>query len=78
MTHEEIVAALHAAHLAHLGEDPEIVEDCAPCSVYAEWVAPLLVGAWDTGVKTAGASLLGLHEHGHWEMPVNPYALEGR
>jgi hypothetical protein len=45
VNHEQIVARLHAAHLTHQGDDPEIVEDCAVCAMYAEWVAPLIAEA---------------------------------
>ena len=78
MTHEEIVEALHRAHLEHQGEDPDIVEDCAPCSMYAEWAAPLiragLAVGWDTGLAAAGESLLGIYNGGgSWTKPKNPY-----
>jgi hypothetical protein len=61
MTHEEIQAALHQAHLKHLGwddparlswKDPFPPEECGNCAMYAEWVAPLLAAAWLQGVRT--------------------------
>jgi hypothetical protein len=59
MTHEEIVEALHRAHLTHLGEDPDIVEDCAQCAMYAEWAAPLILQGqsegWVSGVHTGSS-----------------------
>jgi len=47
MTHDEIVARLHARHREHLGwtEDELPVAECAWCAMYAEWIAPLLAEA---------------------------------
>jgi hypothetical protein len=50
VTHEQIVEALHRAHLTHQGEDPDIIEDCAVCAMYAEWAAPLIEEARAAGV----------------------------
>lgn len=46
MTHEEILRALHEAHLKHhswpVAEDAFPADECGNCKNYAAWAAPLI------------------------------------